>query len=214
MFTLFWNADSPYCRLLLWQLAGLGAQNKLNLQHMSWADIRNERSGGRLGSSATVPCLHAEKGKQLSDSLRIVAHLAGHDFLPWFLSSDGEAYRLFEGQLSRVLYGLYDSPNPAALKKIEERWQLVFSSATAHAAHELSPQLMPEPATPFALITLHVLVVFCLQFKPEWRDTIPSEWMNALRDLERTHAFQWMEQHVSQHNPRVQTRIEALSSGG
>ncbi|MEY2986699.1 MAG: hypothetical protein RJB13_220 [Pseudomonadota bacterium] len=209
MLKLFWNADSPYCRIVLWHIATSQQYTEVELEHLSWEDIRATATGGRLGRNATVPCLQLGDGTIITDSLRILAYFLNDGFDSWFLSEDGEFYRHIEGQLSRVMYGLYDRPTPEALKKVEARWNLVLKSADGH----MSTKAASRPAVPelpaLALQTLHIFVQFCLHFQPDWSCSLPASLERALHELEREKDFKWYKEQLSQQNTTVSFERDA-----
>lgn len=206
MLKLFWNADSPYCRIVLWHIATSQFRDRVLLEHMSWAEIRSTPTDGQLGTAATVPCLELNNGRRMSDSLRILAHLLDESFMQWLLSEDGDQYRHIEGQLSRVMYGLYDRPAPEALKKIQTRWALVLDSSAAHLArkgHHEASQIAPMSTR-----ALHIFMQFCLNFQPQWRDSIPNELEQTLLNIEQSEGFQWFESKIIEQEATVPTRLE------
>lgn len=204
---LFWNAESPYCRIILWHISANGLRNKVELQHLSWDEIRSALPGGLLGPTATVPCLHLDDGRMITDSLRILAHLLDDGFYSWFLSEDGELYRHIEGQLSRVMYGLYDQPSPETFKKLDERWKLALSAAQFNLSTNAGAHHFKSDSLHLSIKALHVFVQFCLMFKPQWHDSVPSETASALLSIEQTEAFEWLEEQLLESSTKVAVRF-------
>lgn len=196
MLKLFWNTDSPFCRIILWHIGASQLQDKITLEHLSWEEIRATAPGGQLGSNATVPCLELNNGARIADSLRILAHLLKDDFSSWILSQDGELYRHTEGQLSRVMYGLYDGPSPEALTKIKSRWSLALCSADSYFCSDEYKKRSASQLHALALPALHIFVQFCLNFQPEWRHSIPETLERTLLNLESRKEFEWFKRQL------------------
>ncbi|MEY4066544.1 MAG: hypothetical protein RIR26_2752, partial [Pseudomonadota bacterium] len=51
MTTLFWTADSPYCRIVLWSLCQNQLETQVRLEHLSWRDVRTSGAAGHLGAT-------------------------------------------------------------------------------------------------------------------------------------------------------------------
>ena len=203
MLKLFWNADSPYCRIVLWHIAATQRHKGVVLKHLSWEEIRATASGGRLGLTATVPCLELEDGTIIPDSFRILAYFLNDRFALWLLSEDGEFYRHIEGQLSRVMYGLYDHPSSEVLKKVEARWNLVLKSAELYFSTRISVHdSAPEPPS-LALQALHIFVQFCLHFQPDWHRSIPTSIAQILLEAENKKGFDWFKNQLTEQAATV-----------
>ena len=196
MATLFWTADSPYCRIALWAMAILNQDHTFKLEHLSWEELRCITAGGKLGTAATVPCLTLASGHQISDSLRIIAHLLESDFYAWFLSSDGEHYRMIEGQFSRIMYALYDGAHGEKLEKVHSQWLRALRSSELALTQTVSKRR-------FSSAALHVFVTFCLMLQPDWRDDIPESLADFLTQQENSLAFEKIKTLISTTHYRV-----------
>jgi hypothetical protein len=196
MATLFWTADSPFCRITLWAMAILNRDADFNLKHLTWDELRSISAGGQLGTAATVPCLTLPSGQNISDSLRIIAHLLQTDFYRWFLSSEGDHYRMIEGQFSRIMYALYDGAQGKNLEKVHGQWQRALRSAELTLTKNTSTSLLPSAA-------LHVFVTFCLMLRPEWRSDISEPLAQLLTQQEGSIAFQKLQSWTAATHYRV-----------
>lgn len=208
MATLFWTADSPYCRIAIWSAASLGFLSNLELKHMNWAELNLTASGGILGNAATVPCLRTDASYTVSDSLRLIAHFMEESFHPWLLSTDGEIYRIAEGQLSRVMYALYDGAQGKTLEKVRLQWlrALVSLETTFLTLEPSAKKSLLEEHDSTALLSIapvHVLLGFCLSLKPEWRNDLPRQLESLLKDAEKSLPFWTMRDIVHEHNHGV-----------
>lgn len=196
MFTLFWTSDSPFCRITLWSLAILNHDSQFTLQHLNWDELRKISAGGLLGTAATVPCLALPSGASISDSLRILAHFMATEFSDWLLSAEGEQYRMFEGQFSRVMYALYDGAEGKGLEKVHGQWQRALLSTEMALAQNSSQH-------PISLAALHVFVTFCLALRPDWRGDISTHLAALLTQQESTMAYLKLNSWVAATHHRV-----------
>ncbi|MBM3381003.1 MAG: hypothetical protein FJY29_01000 [Betaproteobacteria bacterium] len=196
MTTLLWTSDSPFCRIALWSMALLGRDTEFELQHLTWDELRKISAGEKLGTAATVPCLSLSSGECLSDSLRILAYLLRTDFFSWFLSSEGELYRIVEGQFARVMYALYDGAQGKSLEKVHGQWRRALHAAELGLVGKGSQNSLPGAA-------LHVFVCFCLKLQPEWRNDISEPLASLLSQQENTAAFAKLKSWVAATDYRV-----------
>lgn len=205
---LYWTADSPFCRIVVWALAESNPQSAVPLDseplsafgelvHLNWDDIRKSQTSGVLGPEGTVPTVFCE-GDYLTDSLRLLASLQPHDFSGWLTSSDGALYRCAEGQLGRVMYALYDVVDSEKAKKL---W---FNAL--HAIEKLvniSATHRTENAVSWGIMATQTFLNFCLALKPEWKkDLSETLWANVIR-WESSRSFQDLKNRVNQHPHRV-----------
>lgn len=209
MATLYWTADSPFCRVVVFTSAMLKLENELQLKHLTWQELRNIPPGETLGSAATVPCLQTDSGILISDSLRIIAYLMKDSFSAWLLSFDGETYRTAEGQLSRVMYALYDAAQNKALEKIRRHWLRALLCAETSLSNRLinsseSNLNMDSASTrvtnsTLSIAALHTFTSFCLSMQPDWRLDISHELEKIFIDHEKSIEFQSMSAKISEH---------------
>lgn len=209
MATLYWTADSPFCRVVVFTAAMLKLENELQLKHLTWQELRNIPPGETLGSAATVPCLQTDSGILISDSLRIIAYLMKDSFSAWLLSFDGETYRTAEGQLSRVMYALYDGARNKALEKIRKHWLRALHCAETSLSKRLlnssGSNLQMDSAaaivtnSTLSIAALHTFTSFCLSMQPDWRRDIPHELEKMLMEHEKSIEFQSMRTKISEH---------------
>jgi glutathione S-transferase len=209
MATLYWTADSPFCRVVLWTAATLNLEKELQLKHLTWQELRNISAGETLGNAATVPCLQTDSGILISDSLRIIAYLMKDSFSAWLLSCDGETYRMAEGQLSRVMYALYDGAQNKAHEKIHKHWLRALLCAETSLAKRLAnaseSNLQVNPAEAnltnptLSIAVLHTFISFCLSMQPDWRRDIPHELEKIFMEHEKSVEFQSMRSKISAH---------------
>lgn len=219
MATLFWTADSPYCRIVLWAATRTGAIQGLTLKHLSWSELNSISPGTTLGQAATVPCLHTNSGVTISDSLRIIAYLIGHNpFYEWLMSTDGEAYRLAEGQLSRVMYALYDNVQGKPLERARQNWLRVLTSLDSVFLRS-SPTTTPSFPNAnghlhLADLAIHVLVSFCTTLNPEWGKDLPPHLRNALLALEQKEDFRSMQKICAEQTYGVPCVLAGTGDAG
>lgn|GEM_PF-673969 len=215
MDTLYWNSDSPYCRIALLAIASLLDEHTTakKLIHLSWSELKRITPNDLLGSAATVPCLHSAKGSIIDDSLRIIAHLLQNAFTPWFLSSDGCFYRIAEGQLSRVMYALYDGPRDNTLEKLRGQWLRALDSLNHSIAHspihasKSGSQSGNEESFSLGFAAAHTFISICLALQKEWAKDIPAELRRNLLTFEKTQTFQWMSEQVTNEGSRIPTHL-------
>jgi len=209
MTTLYWTADSPFCRVVVFTAATLKLENELQLKHLTWQELRNIPPGETLGSAATVPCLQTDSGILISDSLRIIAYLMKDSFSAWLLSFDGETYRTAEGQLSQVMYALYNGAQNKALEKIRKHWLRALLYAETSLSKRLinssGSNLQMDSAAAIAtnstlsIAVLHTFISFCLSMQPEWRRDISHELEKIFMEHEKSVEFQSMRTKISEH---------------
>lgn len=208
MKTLYWTADSPFCRIVLWCLYQSHLETQVRMVHLSWQGIRDAGSTGHLGPTATVPCLITEDGTRVGDSLRIISFLNPELFSNWFLSQDGECHRVAEGQLSRILYALYDGVSDKRAAELRAAWLRTIAALNAliTASGEESIGETRSPSSPLSstgCAFAHILLHFCLYLKPEWKSDISVELQNQLQHIENREAFRWMKAQVENQAYRV-----------
>jgi hypothetical protein len=203
---LYWTADSPYCRIVLWSMAESAPTRAFELVHLNWDELRNPRSGGILSEERTVPCL-SDNRSRTADSLRILATLNPEGFTRWLTSADGALYRCAEGQLGRVMYALYDGFSE---EKTREAWSKAQSSAGSLLAGVWSATSAESLGA--GLMAAHTFFNFCLHFRPEWLQDISDETRNILARLECSASFANLRSRVESQSCRVPCGLFSGSS--
>lgn len=182
MSLFYWNADSPFCRIALWNIYNLEKKNAVELLHLSWEELRKVAPGTSLGDSGTVPCLLLPSGQKLSDSLRILAYWQQEHFASWFLSLEGEHYRMVEGQFSRIMYALYDGAQGKTLDRVRSQWRRALQAVECARKQTTSTNALWMPA-------FQVFVTFCLALQPRWREDIQEPLVQLIKQQETAASF-------------------------
>lgn len=187
---LYWTADSPFCRIILWAWAESAVPPPQHL-HLSWEELRSDTCSESIGCERTVPCLGGQP--PLTDSMRILAVLSGPSFQPWLVSADGGLYRFCEGQLGRLMYSLYDG---VSADRLHDKWK----SNLATLERLLSGM---APAPTHGQIAMHTFLNFCIALQKDWWRDIPETLKQRLHLLEKSSSFLSLHQLISGHNQRV-----------
>lgn len=194
--TLYWTADSPFCRIVLWAFEEESAV-ALQRVHLSWQQLRDESAKSMLGVELTVPCL--ADGKHIeSDSLRLLAQLNPREFQPWMVSADGALYRCAEGQLGRVMYALYDNLDPAKTRRL---WLQSIQAVDRLWSFQPPAELSRTPS--WGSMACHTFLSFCVALKPDWLAELPENLRLGLVELERSASFHKLRMAVQEHPHRV-----------
>lgn len=194
---LYWTADSPFSRIVLWALAENGHLQNTLLIHLGWDELKSASSAHLLSEEATVPCLYAD-GRKTADSLRILALADGDTFVRWLTSADGALYRCAEGQLGQVMYALYNGGAPG---KTLELWHKALTSAESLLKKSLAETQAQSIGK--GQMAVHTFISFCVFFRPELRDTISDEMKNALSQFEKSDSFARMRACCESQSCRV-----------
>lgn len=209
---LYWTADSPYCRIVLWAILAAGEGLSPNAEksafpsliHLSWEELQQGHAAELLGPEQTLPCL-SNGTKPLSDSLRLLANLnQSFPFDAWLLSHDGALYRCAEGQLGRVMYQLYDGVTE---QKIRPHWLAALGSIQkilrSFERRPEDPLIFP----PWGLMATHTFLTFCLFLKPDWRRDLDSDAEKHFTHLELSETFLRLHDLIAQQRHRVPCRL-------
>lgn len=203
--TLFWTADSPYSRIVLWAVCESDNLN-LNLVHLNWAELNDTSWAGKnLGPELTVPCLSDGQSHITCDSLRILATLQKSKFHDWFVSADGALHRFSEGQLGRIMYALYDGVEQA---KIHPLWLRAIESA-CRLIENLNRHDTESSHASTGQIALHTFLSFCVGLRPELQKEIPPQLRKVLVGLEQTPSFAALNARLKTHAHLI--RCDAFS---
>jgi hypothetical protein len=194
---LYWTADSPFSRIVLWALAESGSLGGMNLVHLNWKELHSDRSAEILSEERTVPFL-ISGDLRTADSLRILAVLFPDSFTQWLTEADGALYRCAEGQLGRIMYALYDG---STNEKTRGLWQSALASMSLLTAH--ADRTQKQTGVSWGQIAAHTFVHFCLHFRAEWKQDLSAETLRALALLERSASFHQLRTLAESHSCRV-----------
>jgi len=190
---LYWTADSPFCRIVLWAWAESAALNGTHLVHLSWNELKDSSISEVLAAERTVPCL-VDEHLRLSDSLRILARLNPQAFTHWLTSDDGALFRCSEGQLGRIMYALYDG---VADDTFRGKW-LDAIRAIDHLLSRDSKRA-DDKRVLWGQMAAHTFLTFCLNFRPEWRKDLPQSVLQRMKEMETTNSFKELKGYLSNH---------------
>lgn len=198
---LYWTADSPFSRIVLWAWAESAALSGTHLVHLSWKELKDSSSSEVLAAERTVPCL-VDEHLRLSDSLRLLAHLNPQTFTLWLTSDDGALYRCSEGQLGRIMYALYDGVTDDILRG---KWH----DAIRAINHLLScdSKRADDKRVPWGQMATHTFLSFCINFRPDWRQDLPQSVLQRMKELETSNSFKELNGCLSTQLYRVPGRV-------